>query len=1462
MTDLKNKSSAAQKQMVHALDWYAYDEQHSQNYSQNSKNKERTWSPSYCYTIIGFGISEESGSRVAFSVSDFRPYFFIELPGEVSDTDAFLLLLRETLDKHRNLGGDLVGCEVCYRMRFYGYQFGRQTPFAKLSFSSERAMRAMGSALLEQSVDCTGIFANDDVDTFVQYYERLKVDGNIPVHLYRNSSAKAFFFPLFESNLAPLLRFFHERDIEPSGWVELTLRRGSDSWVSPAEKGGGTLSKKLGCTCPNTIISCNAIRGDTSGVQRAAPGFVVMSFDIEASSSHGDFPAARKDYRKLGAELFAKTLQEKKNSEARGEKRCVFPVYKWLRHVFSPPSDRGGTGVSGLSRIYTKDGVVPTEEALLRFSSQFETDLVELMSKRHEACSAEWKKWREAFIAKVASLAEASFSHADCKFKTLLPKIEGDKVIQIGSVFWRMGESAPYRKHVVTLNSCDPIPGVDVEWCQSEADVLRTWKTLVSFEQPDVIVGYNITGFDWKFLWERADELNLARLGLTGRNDYCRDDRPLERLGKLQEVPCRLEEKDLNSAGFGDNKSYTVTMPGTVNIDLMKVVMRSHKLDSYKLDNVAANFINGGALRLRVIQCPSSGSLFLAIETDNLFALSVGDFIVLYNADSVLKDALFDGKKLCIRHVCGTAAEGASAELAALAQAAFLEDDIPAAKYVVVDFSADLNADLGAACEALSVDGRAPRLAWGVAKDDVTPEDIFRMQNEGSAERAVIAKYCVQDCQLVLNLMIKLDTLTNNMGMSNVCSVPLQYIFSRGESIKTFSTVSKECRANGYLIPTQTPPRDPTSFGTTNRNKWNGGKKTIKMSSPWMYEDMEYEMSGDDWWTEMGSKLRNRSLQDNSGEYSDDESVDSDTGGVSAAATHGGDHSTQSGSLPAAFARMAVSSSSPADPGNDARSDNIAATTTAADAAADAPADESAAAKEVITQGYEGAVVLTAHRNIYQDPIAVLDYQSLYPMSIISRNLSHCSIVLDTQYLGDDGAERLRALGVSFLDVQYESFVYVQRGKTKKKYRADPPYKTCRFVQPQIDASTGLEVNETRGMIPRTLKKLLDMRKAMKKLMKTEKDPFRRNVLDGLQNAYKVTANSVYGSIGAQVSPVHLRDIAACTTATGRYMLHMARDFVIENYPGTQVVYGDTDSIFVKFPMPEGVQGEDAVRLAISLGEEASERIRPVLPRPHNLEYEKVYYPFLLFSKKRYLGNKYETDARVCSLNYMGIVLRRRDNAGVLKVIYGAVIDRILNHRDVPGSITVLQQQLANLINGQFPLKYLVISKALKSAYDNPERITHKVLADRVEERGEAKFMPNDRVQYMFIEVPPGHTSKLQGDRVETPEFIQKHGLKIDFEYYIKKQIVKPVSQIFCLVVEDLPGFCTGVRRRGYFERRRAELLAKEEYRENPEKLEKKLDQERLTIVSDLLFKDTLDRLENARKGQPDIRNFFTGSFF
>jgi len=203
------------------------------------------------------------------------------------------------------------------------------------------------------------------------------------------------------------------------------------------------------------------------------------------------------------------------------------------------------------------------------------------------------------------------------------------------------------------------------------------------------------------------------------------------------------------------------------------------------------------------------------------------------------------------------------------------------------------------------------------------------------------------------------------------------------------------------------------------------------------------------------------------------------------------------------------------------------------------------------------------------------------------------------------------------------------------------------------------------------------------------------------------------------------------------------------------------------------------------LAQEAGHLASSFLKQPHDLEYEKTFMPFCLLSKKRYVGMLYETDVEKCKRKEMGIVLKRRDNAPIVKDVYGGIIDILMKKQNIEEAIHFLRTSLRNIIDKTFPISKFIISKSLRSGYKNPQQIAHKVLADRITQREPGnKPQSGDRIPYIYIH----NTNKtaLQGEKIETPQYILDHKLKIDYSHYITNQIMKPVQQLFALVLEKI----------------------------------------------------------------------------
>jgi len=236
--------------------------------------------------------------------------------------------------------------------------------------------------------------------------------------------------------------------------------------------------------------------------------------------------------------------------------------------------------------------------------------------------------------------------------------------------------------------------------------------------------------------------------------------------------------------------------------------------------------------------------------------------------------------------------------------------------------------------------------------------------------------------------------------------------------------------------------------------------------------------------------------------------------------------------------------------------------------------------------------------------------------------------------------------------------------------------------------------------------------------------------------------------------------------------------------------------------------GKDALQYAIDCGIAAGKwvtqfrlnktfEVDDQVKKPQDLEYEKTFYPFILISKKRYVADKYEFTTEDCKRNSMGIVLKRRDNAPIVKHVFGNVIEKIMIDKNLQTSVEWLKETLADIRAGTYPMNYFIITKSLRGYYKNPGGIAHKVLADRMGERDPGnKPKPGDRMPFAYrviddspIQVGTYKNGKakykkqkiLQGDRIEDPAFIDTHKLKLDYEFYITNQIMNPVKQVLDL---------------------------------------------------------------------------------
>jgi hypothetical protein len=215
------------------------------------------------------------------------------------------------------------------------------------------------------------------------------------------------------------------------------------------------------------------------------------------------------------------------------------------------------------------------------------------------------------------------------------PLLEGDKITFIGSTFMRFGETEPYKNHCIVLNTCTKLPmdNCIIEVYHSEREVLLAWQRLVQRENPDIVIGYNIFGFDYEYMFRRAEENNCEREFLKlSRNvdELCGNiDRET---GKI-----KLEENSIQIAS-GTHEFKYIKMNGRLQIDLYNFFRREENLPSYKLDYVAGYYIGDFVKKYEYIDCDSSVQI-TKIFSGNLTGLSDESFVhfeVVQSFDKVL----------------------------------------------------------------------------------------------------------------------------------------------------------------------------------------------------------------------------------------------------------------------------------------------------------------------------------------------------------------------------------------------------------------------------------------------------------------------------------------------------------------------------------------------------------------------------------------------------------------------------------------------------------------------------------------------------------------------------------------------------------------------------------------------------------------------------------------------------------
>lgn len=395
---------------------------------------------------------------------------------------------------------------------------------------------------------------------------------------------------------------------------------------------------------------------------------------------------------------------------------------------------------------------------------------------------------------------------------------------------------------------------------------------------------------------------------------------------------------------------------------------------------------------------------------------------------------------------------------------------------------------------------------------------------------------------------------------------------------------------------------------------------------------------------------------------------------------------------------------------------------------------------------YEGATVLNAERGAYFDIVSALDFASLYPSIIRAHTMCPSTLVLDPAYAALDGIEY---------------------------YEIDTGAGLARFAQ------------DVKCVVPALLEELAAFRKQAKTDMAVAKgmgDAFQASVSNAKQLAYKVSMNSVYGFFGAMRGMLPVVQLAAAVTATGRRMIEHSKSMAESLVPGTRVIYGDTDSIMCKFKVDDDKRYDMHEHFRVA--QYVADEITKTFKYPVELEFEKTYYPYMLFSKKRYAGLMYTKADAPDYIDVKGLQLVRRDNAPIVKDVSHAILDIIMHERDPQKAVEAARHTVLTVLKNEVPLDKFVISKALRSGYKNPRSLPHVAVAEKLKQRRGYPPASGERVPYVFVR-DAANPDGLQAQRAEDPDYVRDTpGVHVDTLYYVTNQIISPITTLLEVLLD------------------------------------------------------------------------------
>lgn len=949
-----------------------------------------------------------------------------------------------------------------------------------------------------------------------------------------------------------------------------------------------------------------------------------------------------------------------------------------------------------------------------------------------------------------------------------------DKIIMIGNTFSEYGSDECYKKIMIVVGECDDIDGVEIIRCKTEKDLILEWIDMVQKTNPDVITGYNIIGFDEKYIHDRAEVYGI-------KDEFF--------LNKVINKKTEFKKIMLSSSGLGDNEMKYFDIKGRTTVDIMKVVQKDYKLSSYKLDDVSEYFFKYDIIR----QIHDN-----ILEVKNPEKLKIGNYIKI--EINILGEKLLN-KKFKILEINNNILKiDTNIDIYKIKDCKYclVKDDLPPKDITVFYLTKDPKKIAKVAeyciqdcvlCNKLMHRLDVLNITMAMATVCNVPLSYIFFRGQGIKAFSLVAKKCREE-NYIIPLLKKggnetsfegADVLPPKVGLYSdpICVVDYGSLYPSSIIEKNLSHETLvNCPLYDNLPGYKYNEVSFRNYSTGDFEKYKFVKKEGKFGIiPQILLDL------------LQARKNTRKLQ---AQLKDDPIRYNILEGQQLA------YKITANSV---YGQTGASMSSIYQP-------IIAACCTSIGRS------KLEFAQKFVVDDFKAIVNdYLIKENIMITP-EIIYGDSVLPDTPILVKLQEQILIKEIQDLFIKSNQ--------MLDKEYslsEYKVWTNFGWTKinKVIR----HKTNKKIY-RITTNTGsVCVTEDHSLIDENLKlikptevkydtKLLS---SYPKLVKNDTIIANSNIIDAYYledeiiyyTKTKLEAAQKYLILKEQYPQISINEMNGMYKLSTKVSQNPIKveiineeydDFVydLETDAGVfqagigDIIVKNTDSNMINFNIKflgeQQRQPKDKLRMTIELGQLIEKNIQPLLEYPHKLEYEKTYYKYLLLAKKRYAGDKYTFDINKSSRIFSGIELNRRDNPYIVKRILFNILDLMLSEESFK-CIEYTKAEINKVLKGFYDIEEFVITKTLKKNYKNRNSQEHVNLADRIAKRDPGNaYQLNDRIPFVYVD--RNDKKKVpKFELTEDPKYIKLNNMKINYLLYVQDKIKKPVCRFLKFVTKD-----------------------------------------------------------------------------